>query len=135
MDSKAAATGKLGCGVGFHPSPAVGIVQTVHAQSAVDLAKEALCPLLLMPARNDPADIKPKGAVLEALKRNARAARSDSVVFEQCAHGFMTRGCDDPTYVGSMVLETARAKALDLAVEFLGEFLARRDNEQEPSHI
>ena len=116
---KAAATGKLKGIVGFHPSPSVGRVQRDNPESERRLAKLVRCPVLLLPASNDPGSVKPGGTVMATLKEGEHGERSQSIEFKNVIHGFMTRSVDDPTFDASVADD--RKRALTLAVDFIKE--------------
>ena len=81
---KAAAHGfPLQCGAFAHPS--TKIERTIFGADEEALARAVKMPVLLLPAGNDPAELK-EGAVLKALPH------ATSKVFPEMKHGWVTRG-------------------------------------------
>uniref|UniRef100_A0A7S2KCV6 Dienelactone hydrolase domain-containing protein n=1 Tax=Leptocylindrus danicus TaxID=163516 RepID=A0A7S2KCV6_9STRA len=110
---RASATeGLLKCGVCPHPS--TKIEKWAFSGSEDDIASNvsASTPIFLMPAGNDPDNVKPGGSVAEILKEKG----GKCVVYEDMVHGWITRG--DFTDVE---VKKAADGALAAAVDFLKE--------------
>ena len=72
------------CGASAHPS--TKIERSVFKGDEEALARAVKMPLLLLPAGNDPPELKEAGAVAQALQQGR------SVEFPEMKHGWVTRG-------------------------------------------
>mmetsp|Transcript_109386 Transcript_109386/g.244426 ORF Transcript_109386/g.244426 Transcript_109386/m.244426 type:complete len:268 (-) Transcript_109386:34-837(-) len=75
------------CGVIAHPS--VGLEQ-LFGGSPATLASTVQCPILFMPAGNDPPIYAPGGDVFDAVK--AKHAATATIAFPEMQHGWVARG-------------------------------------------
>lgn len=76
----------LKCGVGPHPSTKLeGLVFDGDEKAMLQAAK---MPILMMPASNDPAPLKPGGELAAVVEANG----GSSVPFEEMSHGWASRG-------------------------------------------
>jgi len=87
---QAASTGKIVAGVGCHPSISVGarlfdLPETVQAQAVQ-------CPQLLLPAGNDPDNLKPGGEIQKIFDTRPWGNQCLYHCFTEMTHGFMVRG-------------------------------------------
>jgi len=83
---KASANGvPFKCGAGPHPSTRL---EGLLGGNEVDMMAAVNMPVLLMPAGNDPENLKEGGEIAELMVAKGGA----SVVFPDMAHGFTTRG-------------------------------------------
>lgn len=91
--SKASASGvPLSCGVGLHPS--TGLEERAFGGSELEMVGAVQMPILLLPAGNDPAALKPGGSVVAALSGRG----GGSYEYPDMQHGWVTRGdVGDPT--------------------------------------
>jgi dienelactone hydrolase len=109
----AALPNRFRCGVGIHPSFNVAVA---HGSTEVEVAEGiGEMPLLLLPAGNDSATIKPGGDACRILAK-ARGVRDEDVSrpFEEMTHGWVSRG--DSRDEG---IAKEQARALEMAAEFL----------------
>lgn len=83
---KACASGEFACGVSCHPSFQPEVLFGGSEESVARRVKKD-CPILLMPAGNDSAKLKPGGKCMQILGEN-----SESVPFPSMIHGWVTRG-------------------------------------------
>lgn len=105
-DARAALPMPIRGGVGFHPAPL-----------ALALVSKAEAPLLLAPARNDPANLQPGGAVAEWLAARFGTPTSPAVVpFPTMLHGWMTRGPIEEEEIAA-----GYAHGLEITLGFLRE--------------
>lgn len=104
------------CGVIPHPS--LTLEETVFKGKAVDLVKQIQCPIMWMPAGNDPDRYrdKPEGDLYHALKH--LHAQSAVVDFPDMTHGWVPRGDLSDERVREGV-----QRALDHTVAYLTRFL------------
>ena len=57
-----------------------------------DLLKKVCCPVLLMPASNDPDDYRAGGSFLTALQEANTNSTSTDKAYDEVTHGFLPRG-------------------------------------------
>jgi len=105
----------LTCGVIAHPS--VGLEEMIFKGSNVEVARRVQCPLLLMPAGNDPPIYLPGGNFFETLKAAHPATKA--VPFPAMAHGWVPRGDLSDAYVRRDV-----DAAVQLMVKYFKEHLS-----------
>mmetsp|Transcript_3187 Transcript_3187/g.4979 ORF Transcript_3187/g.4979 Transcript_3187/m.4979 type:complete len:303 (-) Transcript_3187:285-1193(-) len=97
-------TADVTCGAIAHPSVSI---EAMLFQGDVGTIFSKICkPLLLMPAKGDPAEYHPGGAWFESLKKTCPA--SESILFLEENHGFLSRG----DIVASAATKTAVDSAL-----------------------
>lgn len=108
---QASASGKINAGVGFHPT------LTKFAESADSLAERTKCPHFLMPAGNDPEELKEGGSVEKILKGKF----GDKVrvkTFPDASHGWVPRGdLSNPNNARDY------KEAMQLAIDYFKELL------------
>ncbi len=75
-------------GVIFHPS--LSLEERIFGRNPAKVAEKIKCPILLMPAGNDPDIYRTGGDVLEALKSNN--SKSNFIDFPSMQHGWVPRG-------------------------------------------
>ena len=73
-------------GVIFHPS--LSLEERIFGGNPAKVAEKIKCPILLMPAGNDPDIYRTGGDVLEALKYNN--SKSNFIDFPNMQHGWVT---------------------------------------------
>ena len=83
----------------------------VYGGDTLALCSKVKCPVLLMPAGNDPNDYRPQGELYEAFKANNNA--SEVYDFSDMKHGWVPRGDLNEEGVSSAV-----QKAIDLMLSF-----------------
>jgi len=94
-------------GASYHP--ALGL-DAQFGGSALDLAKKVKVPQLLMPASNDPADVKPNGEVIKAMEDNG--VDIETKEYPDMMHGWVPRGdLNDPKVARDVEDATNRAIA------------------------
>ena len=108
------------CGVGIHPSFNVSkMYGGTEEQVAADVGSS---PILLLPAGNDSASVKPGGGSAGILAK-ARGVAEECVSrpFEDMVHGWMTRGDEkDP------VVARDQRRTMELCAAFLEENMAAK---------
>jgi dienelactone hydrolase len=75
-------------GVIFHPS--LSLEERIFGGNSAKVAEKIKCPILLMPAGNDPPIYRTGGDVLETLKSNN--SKSNFIDFPNMQHGWVSRG-------------------------------------------
>eukprot|EP00441_Pelagodinium_beii_P020509 CAMPEP_0197678646 /NCGR_PEP_ID=MMETSP1338-20131121/90377_1 /TAXON_ID=43686 ORGANISM="Pelagodinium beii, Strain RCC1491" /NCGR_SAMPLE_ID=MMETSP1338 /ASSEMBLY_ACC=CAM_ASM_000754 /LENGTH=194 /DNA_ID=CAMNT_0043259605 /DNA_START=17 /DNA_END=598 /DNA_ORIENTATION=+ len=86
-------------GVSYHPSPQVCRFQpSAHRQTEQDLAVAARCPILLLPAGNDPEKLKEDGEFVRWLPSG-----SGSHTYPDMKHGYMSRAAFDETPMANLM--------------------------------
>lgn len=96
-------------------NPSFKIEQWLFGGDAVQLMQSISCPVLLMPAGNDPDYTKPDSAEFQAMPNKAT---SKSIAFEEMSHGFTTRGdLTDPK------MKRDVDAALQASLEFIQKYL------------
>merc|ERR1712224_871393 len=109
-------------GVGFHPSLDVSKVQCgPHNISQGDLGRSIKCPLLLLPAGNDDASLKPGGKFFGIVKE--AHPLSNSIEYAQMKHGWVSRGTEVDAVIGQSEDDETVAAAQRKAVEDASAFL------------
>jgi len=108
---KASSTGKVTAGVGFHPT------LNRFPETTEQLAEAVKCPQFLMPAGNDPEDIKEGGAV-EKILTPKFGDKFRIKTFPDVNHGWVPRGDLSKPEVARDVKEAMR-----LAVDYFKELL------------
>ena len=109
---KYAATGEIAAGVCCHPSLRVG--NLFHGETEDGLASQVLCPQLLMPASNDPAEhYGEDGSVVAAVRAAHDAGLAcETHTFADMQHGWVPRGdASDPNVARDVEAALARACA------------------------
>uniref|UniRef100_A0A7S3D0Y4 Dienelactone hydrolase domain-containing protein n=1 Tax=Palpitomonas bilix TaxID=652834 RepID=A0A7S3D0Y4_9EUKA len=82
---------KVVCGVGCHPS--LRIEHFFNGDNSADaLAAATHCPMLLLPAGNDPEHVQPGGSVVKVLESLPHGGETKVVPFPDMAHGWVNRG-------------------------------------------
>mmetsp|Transcript_6284 Transcript_6284/g.17512 ORF Transcript_6284/g.17512 Transcript_6284/m.17512 type:complete len:245 (-) Transcript_6284:104-838(-) len=99
------------CGVGAHPSTRL---EGVFGGSEQDMMEKVKCPILLMPAGNDPDNLKDGGSIAQAMVVNGGA----TITFADMTHGWVCRG----DLSDAMVRRDVEA-AIAHMVEFFGKNL------------
>ena len=94
------------CGASAHPS--TKIERSVFKGDEEALAHAVKMPLLLLPAGNDPPELKEAGAVAQALQQGR------SVEFPEMKHGWVTRGD-----LGDPAVQRDAELAMDLIMDHL----------------
>jgi len=110
----ASSSDKIHAGVSAHPSVRVA---GMLGENELDLSKAIKCPQLIMPAGNDPDNVKKGGAHIEELKKKSFGDKCEVVEFAQ-NHGWVPRGdISDP--------EVAKGfkDAMDLTIAFFRKHL------------
>ena len=122
---KACSGWSMCAGVGFHPSPMVTRFQPGHYwESEEDLVKGVGCPVLLLPAGNDPDTLKEHGVLTKMLPEGSEAHTYCSM-----SHGYMSRG-EQPNIALPMTgtaeeLAEVQAEALKRTADFMTAALKR----------
>ena len=102
------------CIMGPHPSlGAEGMLGGVPAK----LAETVKCPAYMLPAGNDPDDVKEKGEIIEILAKRFGAEMTGTTHFPDMVHGWTTRGDLKDEKVSRDF-----HKALQLTKEYLAKF-------------
>lgn len=96
------------------PHPSLGI-EGMFGGKELDLSNKIRCPAFLLPAGNDPANVKTGGEVIENLIQ--RFPQSGTVEFPDMAHGWVVRGNMTEEKVARDVKQ-----ALDLIKSFFDKF-------------
>jgi len=78
------------CGVNCHPS--LGVETRIFERDPLPLVRRVRVPQLLLPAGNDPDDVKPGGEVLRILGEKEFGGDCETVVFPEQQHGWVVRG-------------------------------------------
>lgn len=108
--------------VGFHPALNL---EKLFWGSEEDLVAKVQRPMFLMPAGNDPDNVKPGGDLINMLAQQQAAhgeeQRAISLEFPRMLHGWMTRGDD----WGDPAIAEDRAKGMEAAVEFIEQQFSR----------
>lgn len=106
------------CGIGLlcgtSPHPSIKIESLIFQNSQEDMASKVQIPVLLMPAGNDPDNVKPGGTVTKILESKGGKV----LPFPDMVHGWVTRG----DYGNADVKRDAEI-ALSVALEFFGKHL------------
>ena len=90
---KLSATGKVQAGASCHPSTKVE--EVLWGRSEAALAKTVRCPQLLLPAGNDPANLKEGGELVEIIRGSGLVC--ETFEFAEMRHGWSIRGdASDP---------------------------------------
>ncbi len=123
---KAGAELGFSCGVGFHPSPIVSTITSPY-QSQKNLCSEVKCPVLLLPADNDPPNLKENGALIKFLPEG-----SSTHTYSTMSHGYMSRGLAipdafaDATFKGTPEeIAAVQTDALKRTVDFMKAAIER----------
>lgn len=131
---KGSTTGRLAAGVGIHPSLKPSKLQcSPHNIDDESLARSLKCPVLLLPAGNDEATLKPGGAFLSAAQETQPA--SNSIEYAEMLHGWCSRGtqqgvdCVNLQTCSQGALAEAQASAVREAAAFLNTALGGRGAE------
>mmetsp|Transcript_46181 Transcript_46181/g.76951 ORF Transcript_46181/g.76951 Transcript_46181/m.76951 type:complete len:261 (-) Transcript_46181:112-894(-) len=98
------------CGVLAHPS--LGLSKAVGEGAAEEWADRCTCPILFMPAGNDPDTLLPGGSVVKAVEASGQEVRS--VHFADMQHGWIPRGDLSKENVARDV-----TAGMELIIEFL----------------
>jgi len=109
---KYAATGEIAAGVSCHPSLRVG--NLFHGETEAGVAAAVLCPQLLLPAANDPAEHYGEDGSVVAAVRAAHGAglACETHTFADMQHGWVPRGdASDPAVARDVADALARAVA------------------------
>jgi dienelactone hydrolase len=72
------------------PHPSITLEDRVYGGSSLELCKKVTCPVLLLPAGNDPDVYRPQGELYETLKSNNAA--TETIDFPNMTHGWVPRG-------------------------------------------
>lgn len=114
---RAAEVPRLRCVVGPHPSLANG--WKLYGEGPEEtLCAAVTCPVLLMPAGNDPAAVKPGGAQFAVLQALPFGDKCRSIEFPEMIHGWVCRGD-----VSKPEVARDAASALDFTVKFFNEHM------------
>jgi len=108
-------------GLSYHPSPQICKMQpSDHRQTLQELASAVRCPVLMLPAGNDPDTVKNDGDFIRKLP-----AGSSSHTYENMKHGYMSRAALDSGALTKMMgggspeeITAAQADALQRTVDF-----------------
>mmetsp|Transcript_14719 Transcript_14719/g.24626 ORF Transcript_14719/g.24626 Transcript_14719/m.24626 type:complete len:371 (+) Transcript_14719:41-1153(+) len=100
---------KFSCGVNFHPSVNIEILQ---GRKIEDLAEKLLNPMLMAPCKGDHASLQENGASHEIMKKNSLG--SEYIPFPSMNHGFVSQGD-----VSDKEILTCVTKAMDSSYAFL----------------
>ena len=82
------ATGKLKAGAACHPSLAVG--KMLFDKEVSDIAAAVKCPQLLLPASNDPSDLKEGGETVQVVRDLGLECKT--IEYPEMQHGWVIRG-------------------------------------------
>lgn len=115
-------------GVSYHPSPQVCTFQPPELkQTLQELASEVQCPMLMLPAGNDPDRLKEGGEFIKWLP-----AGSSSHTYPEMKHGYMSRASFDHSTVATMMgagtadeIAAVQADALERTVDFFSAALVK----------
>jgi len=114
-------------GVSFHPSPQVCRMQPRgYRQTLEELASAVRCPVLLLPAGNDPDNLKEGGEFVNWLPSG-----SGSHTYPDMKHGYMSRAAFDTTPLANLMggdadsIATAQADALQRTIAHFKEALKK----------
>ena len=113
-DAELTAALPLRCGAIAHPS--LSLEQRVFGRDPAALLARVRAPLLLLPAKNDPAEYRAGGAWLEALQGAQPASRC--VEFNEMTHGWVPRGD-----LGDAAVARDVQRAIDEIVAFFNAHL------------
>ena len=94
------------------PHPSITLEDRVYGGSSLELCSKVKCPVLLLPAGNDPDVYRPQGELYEVLKSN-NSASEVSLDFTLMTHGWVPRG--DLTQDG---VSDCVQKAIDLMLAY-----------------
>lgn len=112
--TKAGSTGRVVAGVAPHPSHSK--LAKAWGEDEDTVLRSMQCPLLLMPAGDDPESTKPGGA--NQLVMQEKGIECEAVEFPEMKHGFLSRGdIADPIVARDVQL------ALQHAIAFLNKHL------------
>lgn len=100
------------CAVSPHPS--MKIESFVFGRDEESMISQIQMPFLLLPAGDDPANLKPGSKTVEEIEKYG----GKSVLFERMNHGWVTRGDTDNPEV-----KEDGEKALVLAVDFFNQHM------------
>jgi dienelactone hydrolase len=108
------AAGKIAAGASAHPSTCCA--EILYGESELGLVSSVTTPMLLMPAGNDPENLKEGGAVVAAIRKAGQ--HCETRVFKDMKHGWVPRGdAADPAVARDV------EAALRRAAEFFHEKL------------
>lgn len=115
-------------GLSYHPSPQVCQFQPPeHKQTLQELASGVQCPLLMLPAGNDPDNLKEGGEFIKWLP-----AGSSSHTYPNMKHGYMIRASVDDSALAKMFgggtpgeIAADQADALRRTIEFFMAAIAK----------
>ena len=94
------------------PHPSITLEDRVYGGSSLELCSKVKCPILLLPAGNDPDVYRPGGELYETFKTNNTASEV-SLDFTNMTHGWVPRG--DLTADG---VSEGVQKAIDLMLAY-----------------
>ena len=94
------------------PHPSIKLEEFAFKLSQEELCRQLKFPTLLMPAANDPGNVKTGGALIEILL----ASGGEVVAFEEMTHGWMSRGD-----IWDEKVKRDVEKCMQLIVDFLGK--------------
>lgn len=115
LSFKCSTTGRFSAGVGFHPSLLVNKLQcSPHRIDDESMARAVNCPLLMLPAKNDEATLKPGGLFASLVAEKHPSSRS--VVFDKMLHGWVSRGTEPDAVMAQSASPEAVAEAQQAAV-------------------
>ena len=122
---RAAGTGKVCCVVGCHPSLEVA---SIVGESPKQICEEVQCPIMLLPAGNDKANVKEDGLAQQTFSAKPFGDKCVVKTFSAMKHGWVNRGDLSQPDVRREV-----ESALSLAKGFLKEHLLQRDPKSDQS--
>lgn len=85
---KLSATGKISAGASCHPSTRIGPLLFEEAEE--DLARAVKCPQLLLPAGNDPENLKEGGELVNIVR--GKGLQCVTTEYPDMVHGWVIRG-------------------------------------------
>uniref|UniRef100_A0A2P2I639 Protein AIM2-like n=1 Tax=Hirondellea gigas TaxID=1518452 RepID=A0A2P2I639_9CRUS len=112
----ASASGRISCAVNCHPSVRL---EGMFGSNEVELAKKVKCPQMLLPAGNDPDNIKPGGEVVKALEGLSCGKEMVVREFPDMTHGWVPRA-DVTTENGKRDVRLA----MEMSIDFLKKHLS-----------
>ena len=114
--AKSAANG-IPWSAGVSPHPSTGIEQKAFGNDEVEMMSKVPMPFLIMPAGNDPPNLKPGHPTVEELEKKG----GKCVVFDKMTHGWTTRGD-----LSNPDIKKDTETALQLTLEFFKEHLSHK---------
>ena len=105
----AASLPEIQCAIAMHPSVKM---EKFHGGSSVDVYNAASCPTMCLAAGDDPEEVKPFGALSQALSQRGLASFFQE--YPDMKHGWVPRGASSDPGIAEAV-----TKAVHQSVQFL----------------